>query len=281
MIESIALNGFTFSATGASIQAVSGNGMPTIRSSTENLSQQDGSISTGYRYGARIIGWSGDLVASSLTLYMTLRQSLMLALRPGSLQGDDMVFTLSDGSTRTLRDVVCIDQNLDLPSGEASRTWNSYQVTFRAHFPFFEGAAHDNTQDRTIISGGVGIPAVIPMSFASGTSSSSDPLVVDNAGNAQAYPIFTISGSGTLFTITNSTNGQQMVINTTLSSGSQIIIDIRRQTVTMNGSSIMQYVSGEWITLDAGENTLSLSVDSGYTSDTSMRTEFYDTYMGI
>jgi len=281
MIASIEYNGFTFDSTGASIQAVSGNGLPIIRASSEELSQEYGALATAYLYGSRTIGWSGDLVASSLANYMTLRQNLMGALRPTLLQGHDMVFTLSDGSTRTLHDVVALDPNLDLPEGEPSRTWNSYQVTFRAHFPFFEGSEHDNTQQVTVISGGTGIPTPVPMSLASGASSATDPLIVDNEGNAPAYPTFIVTGPGTLFTIANSTNGQRMTINVTLTAAQQLIIDVRNRTATVGGVSVIDSITGPWIVLDPGENTITLSADSGSTSDTQMQTIFYDTYLGI
>lgn len=281
MIESIEYNGFTFDSTGATIQSVSGNGMPAVRSAAESMSQEHGAVASGYLYDARTIGWSGDLTASSASAYMTLRKNLMQALSPTTLQGDDMVFTLIDSTTRTLRDVVLVDQNLDLPSDEPSRTWNSYTLTFRAHFPFFEGTEHNETQDRTVISGGGAIPATVPMSLAATTTTSSDPLTVTNDGNAPAYPIFTVVGAGTTFTITNTTNSQQMVIDTTLSASQSIVIDVRNKTATVDGTSIISAVSGEWITLDAGDNTLSFSVDSGYTSNTRLDTTFYDTYFGI
>lgn len=281
MISSIDFNDFTFDSSGATTQSFTGIGMVPIRATSEPLSQENGAIATSYKYDKRSFGWSGDLVSDSYANYRILRNALMLGLVPVRFQGDDMVFTLLDGDEWTLRDVRLVSHDLDLPSEEPSVSWNSYSLTFEAMYPFFEADVHDNTQDRTIISGGTGIPTPVAMALASGSSSGSDPLTVNNAGNAPATPIFTITGPGTTFTITNSTNGQQMVIDTTLSTTQTIIIDVRGKTIKVDGTSILSQASGEWIVLSPGDNTISLTVDADYDTNTQMETVFYDTYLGI
>lgn len=285
MIDTIEYNGFTFDKTNANIQGVVGNGMPDIRATDDVKSQQDGGIATGYRFGNRTFGWSGDIVGSTPALYLAERIALMgaISLQNQPLEGLTMTFNLITGDVWTLREVRVVDANFDLPEGEPSRTWNSYQVTFRSTFPFFEGTETDESQQVTSSDYGVVVPAPVPSPLTSTVvaSSPTDPLSLTNAGNANAYPIFTITGPGTTFTVSNSTTGHSMTISTTLAAGQTISIDPWNKTVTKDGSNILSTFSGAWIYLQPGINTLAFSVTSGSDVNTTLRTVFKNTYLGI
>lgn len=255
--------------------------------SSAERSQQDGAIATGYRYGARVFGFKGDIVSSDGTpaTYQALRQAIMYALRPTRIEGDEMVFTLITGETRRLRYVVCTDFNADFPENEPSYNWNSFAAVFRASFPFFEGEEHSGTQQVTSIDGGMAIPAALP-GVLGGPSVAGGPATYLNAGNAPAFPIFTITGPGTNFTVTNRTNGMSFTITTTLVAGDTIEIDTVNHTVTKNGTqNITSTFSGDWITLDGGaagaSTQISFTTSSGDTTDTTLTTEFFDTYLAI
>lgn len=285
MIETIEYNGFTFDRDNANIQGLVGNGMPDIRATEEVKSQQDGGVATGYNFGTRSFGWSGDISNSSPALYLAERVALMgaLNLQNQPLEGLTMTFNLITGDAWVLREVRVTDANFDLPEGEPSRTWNSYQVNFRSTFGFFEGTQIDNTQQVTFADYGVVVPAPVaaPLTSTSGVLSPTDPQPLTNAGNANAYPIFTITGPGTTFIISNSTTGHSMTISTTLLLGETIIIDTWNKTVTKNGVNILSTHSGAWIYMQPGVNTIAFSVTSGSDSNTTLQTVFNNTYIGI
>lgn len=287
MIDSIEYNGFTFDTDNASIQGVFGNGFPTIVATEEAKSQQAGAVPTGYQYRSRTFGWGGDISDSSVSNYLAERNSLATALNLQNqpIEGLEMTFNLITGDAWTMKEVRLVDSNLDFPENEPSRIWNSYQVTFRATRPFFLGTETDETQQVTSSAYGVVVPAPVPAPLTSTVASSSptDPLTVTNNGSANAHPVFTITGPGTNFTISNSTTGHSMTIETTKAAGESISIDIWNRTITSGGSSLRDDLKtgSSWIYLQPGTNTLTFSVDSGSTTDTQLRTVFNDTYITL
>jgi len=286
MISQVEYNGYTFTASQATLEEFAGAGLPDIRASEENKSQQDGSVATGYRYGGRTFGWSGRLSADTFALYLAERRELMEALSMQNytdIAGYEMTFTLLDDSELTLRAVRVINAVFDFPGDEPSIEWNSYQVTFRAAFPFLEGTETTGTQQVTSSAFGVVVPAPVPapLTSTSSATSSTDPLTLTNAGNANAYPVYTITGPGTTFTISNSTTGHSMVISETLAAGENIIIDTWAKTVTKGGVNILSTMSGAWIYLQPGANTLTLTVASASDSNTELQTVYKDTYLNI
>ena len=285
MIDTIVYNGFTFTKNNANIQEFVGNGLPDIRSSEELKSQEDGGIPTGYRYSSRTFGWSGDVANTSLATYMATRNSLFAALNLQNqpIEGLTMTFNLSTGDIWTLREVRIVDANFDLREGEVSRTWNSYQVTFRATMPFYEGDETTGTQQVTDIDRGTVVPSPVP-SPLTGTAvvtSGTDPLLLTNAGTANAYPVFTITGPGTTFTILNSTTGKSITISETLIAGESIVIDMWEKTIMKGTQSLIGLMSDYLFPLIPGTNQLSFSVASGNTTDTQLQTVFKDTYIGL
>jgi hypothetical protein len=285
MIQTIEYNNFTFDHDNANIQEFVGSGFPAIRYAEEVKSQQDGAIATGYRFGSRTFGWKGTVFSTTAALYLAARNELMgaLNLQNQPLEGLTMTFNLITGDTRTLRDVRIVDANFDFKGGAPSIVWNDYQVTFRSTFPFFEGAETDSSQQITSVGFGVVVPAPVgaPLSSTSSGGSATDPLVLTNAGNANAWPVFTITGPGAGFTISNSTTLHSCYIDYTLAAGETIEIDTWAHTITFGSSSIRSAFSGDWIYLQAGSNTITITADSSTSSDTQLRTVFSDTYMGI
>lgn len=287
MISQIAYNGFTFASTNADIESFTGNGFPDIRTAEQVKSQQDGAIATGYKYGARTFGFAGHLTSADDPLtaaaYLTERDELMAALNLQNqpVEGLPMTFTLITGGTRTLREVRLISAVLDFPAGEPSIVWNSYQLTFRATFPFFEGTAYDEDQEITDFSAGAAIPTPIPAAL-SGTSSASPYASYTNNGNANAYPVFTITGPGSGFTVLNRTNSQTFYIDYTLAAGETIEIDTWNHTVKLNGdSNLLYYFEGDFIHFEPGTTTVAFVADSGDTADTNLNVVYSDTYMNI
>jgi len=286
MISAIEYNGYTFNTTNADIESVSGIGFPDIRATEQNTSEQDGSIPTSYRFGSRTFGWTGHLTDTTAALYLAERDDLMgaLNLQNQPVEGLTMTFTLITGDTRTLRETRLVGAVLDFPDGEPSIIWNSYALTFRSSFGFFEGTETDGDQQITVSSGGTAVPSPVP-SPLSGTvtvSSGTDPLTVTNAGNANAYPVFTITGPGTTFTISNLTTGHSLTLDKTLIAGDTVEIDTRTHTIVKNGSdNVYDGFSGSFIYIQSGSNTITFTAASGTDANTQLRTVFSDTYIGI
>lgn len=286
MIKQAVYNGFTFTNSQANLEGFVGAGTPEIRSSRENKAQQDGAVPTGYRYGARTFGWSGRLSSTTFALYRAHRIALMRALNMQNLplEGADMVFTLLDGTTvLTLREVRLVANVLDFPEDEPSIVHNSYQLTFDSTFGFLEGDTVTGDQQVTNFDRGTVVPSPVPspLNGIAVVSSGTDPLLIENEGSANAYPVLTITGPGTTFTVLNSTTGQSFTIAETLAAGETIVIDTWNKTVMKGTDSVLGSFVGSFFTIWPGQNSISFSVGSGSTTDTQLETVFKHTFLGI
>lgn len=76
------------------------------------------------------------------------------------------------------------------------------------------------------------------------------------AGIDSAFPIWTVYGPVEDPTLTNTTTGQAFTWQGVVPNGQTLVVDMNEQTATMAGANVFQYASGDWIRLDAGNNTL-------------------------
>ncbi len=136
---------------------------------------------------------------------------------------------------------------------------------------------------QTFISGGAAIPATIPMSLGVSLSSEqSSEKIVTNEGTESTDPVFTITGPGTNFTIGNATTDKEFILNSVLSGGDIVVIDIKNRTVVKNGTdNLYPDITGDFWSLVPGENELRFNVQSGADFDTLLTVAFRDAYGGI
>ena len=108
------------------------------------------------------------------------------------------------------------------------------------------------------------------------------PGTVTNPSEAVQGAEFTLTltGSGTSLVLTNTTTGEALTVTDTFSSGQVIKIDTRtgQKMIKRNGNNIMSLVdlSSEWITLQPGNNAITISGVS-----CTAVCEFYPLYMGV
>lgn len=104
---------------------------------------------------------------------------------------------------------------------------------------------------------------------------------VENMGNEITQPTFKIYGPLTEATITNLNSTESVQITYNLNDGDYIEIDTLARTVTLNGGvSVFSSFEGDFISLIAGENTLSFSA-TGSGGNTKLDVEYRDAYNGI
>lgn len=87
-----------------------------------------------------------------------------------------------------------------------------------------------------------------------GGSGGQNIITVD--GVDSAFPVWEVIGPATNPTLTNTTTGQSITWNGTVPNGQSLVVDMSEQTATMAGANVFQYIDGQWIRLDAGNNTL-------------------------
>lgn len=84
--------------------------------------------------------------------------------------------------------------------------------------------------------------------------------IINVEGVDAASPIWTIKGSATNPTLTNITTGQTITWTGTVPSGQTLIIDMDKQTATMEGANVFAFISGDWLDLAPGINRITYSV---------------------
>lgn len=90
--------------------------------------------------------------------------------------------------------------------------------------------------------------------WAIGGSGGQNIITVD--GVDSAFPVWEVVGPATNPILTNTTTGQSITWNGTVPNGQSLVVDMGEQTATMAGANVFQYIDGQWIRLDAGNNTL-------------------------
>lgn len=128
--------------------------------------------------------------------------------------------------------------------------------------------------------GGVIYPVIYPIIFASASGGSQS---IVNDGNAEAWPIITLDGPLNTPRIFNQTLGREIVLNMTLATGAQIIIDMKNKTIIQGGITNQidkKTGTSRWWWLDPGSNLIIFSTAS--TGDTgTCKVGFRDAYGGV
>lgn len=84
--------------------------------------------------------------------------------------------------------------------------------------------------------------------------------IINIEGVDAALPIWEITGLATNPTLTNITTGQTITWTGTVPSGQTLIIDMNKQTATMEGANVFAQISGDWLELAPGINRITYSV---------------------
>lgn len=88
-----------------------------------------------------------------------------------------------------------------------------------------------------------------------------------NYGTVETPLIVRISGNVTNPTITNNTNGGTMTIATTLVNQT-LLVDGKRKIVTIDGVNALQYLTGDFVSMDVGENLFTFTGTAPYATVT-------------
>ncbi|QAY16129.1 minor tail protein [Arthrobacter phage Sonali] len=107
---------------------------------------------------------------------------------------------------------------------------------------------------------GLRFPETPPFTFGSSTGGS---MVLTNAGDYDAFPLFAINGPVSRPKITLSSTGEFLRLNTTLASGDILLVDMQAKTVTLNGANrnIDVAPGSSFFTLPPGDSTIGFISD--------------------
>lgn len=115
-----------------------------------------------------------------------------------------------------------------------------------------------------------------PRKYLQSTSSITGDGTATNAGTYPTPVEITIEASGassTSLRIQNSTRSESIYVTTALSNGETLVIDTRTHSCKLDGSERRDYLGSdtEWMLLDSGDNTISVTNDSNVSVTTEWR----------
>lgn len=80
--------------------------------------------------------------------------------------------------------------------------------------------------------------------------------IVTVAGVDSAWPVWTVQGGAQNPTLTNITTGQTITWQGFVPEGQTLTINMAEMTADLAGANVFEYITGEWIRLAPGNNTL-------------------------
>lgn len=242
------------------IQNVTGLGSADIRSSSFLFSGRSGGMVTDQLYGFRQINITGKIGSNSMThaQHKLDRAALQDALPIG--ETIPIYITIFSGETYRI-DCNVTDLKLEY---KQRGLMSEFLIQLTAGDPFFystDGGDEQTAHITRVTQGGYVTPYDLPVDWASGSS----PTVVNNDGEAVYLPRIEIHDQADNPVITNQTTGERFELDINLVDGDEVVIDMAKRTVTLNGSSIIGNKTDDstWWGLQVGPNSIVLDSSSG------------------
>ncbi len=240
------------------LRGMIGHRMPPIDISSSELPSYQGSLLETKRYKERTLAipWAllGDNYTDFSRRFRQITKQLTLSGGIGQLD-----FSMPDGSKRYIRGI--FKDGLD--GGDSKFGDNQVLktvLTFLCFDPFF----YDNTEITGVVTAGYTLLPffpILPFLLAKAGTFSSDSI--DNPGDWDAYPTWTVQGPGTTIIIENLTYGELLQVNVTLSDTDvlEIISAPDEKDVLLNGVSSMDLLSddSQFFALRPGNNDIEFS----------------------
>jgi hypothetical protein len=221
------------------------------------------------------------LIADATSLALQTRlEALNLAMDPG--RGDGRLRkTGLDGSSR---DLVCrYSSGLQREDdwGHYGITWRKLMVTLLAHDPYWYGSNPITATYRVNDTPALFFP-ILPIRVI-GSAIFSD-ATINNTGDVEAWPVWTIVGPGGSLVLQNLGTGARILSTTTLLAGESLVIDTRpgHKTVIRNdGTNAFATLdaASEFWPLARGSNSLRIQLDGG-NDDTRIELSFQTRFLG-
>lgn len=252
--------------------------MPAYTFSTDESPGIDGSAVRQVRAQSKeiilpVAFWMND----SRAAYLERRRTLIRDLNPKRGAGT-LTVTQPNGDARSISCFYQSGLEGDESADAAGMRWAINALTFMCPSPYWIG----ESVTASWAAGATGdFFPVLPLTVGDGEVLGS--VQVDNPGDDDAFPVWTITGTATAIELVNETSGQSLLLTHTLSSSDTVVIDTRerQQTALLNGvTNLWPDLSDDstlWA-LDPGTSDLTLTV-SGSDVDTRVWLDYQPRYL--
>lgn len=134
----------------------------------------------------------------------------------------------------------------------------------------------DYDPSASLAGGGINFPLTFPLTF---TTTTATQLELVNGGQFATPPVLTIQGPVGNPIVDNDTLGQSIYINFTLGSSDQVVVDVAKRTVTLNGASrvdLFDASKSSWWEMPPGTNRIRLRGSGTVTNQTHLSVAYRD-----
>lgn len=259
------------------LPGATGFGMPDFTYYETSSPSFDGSVVRGVRANPRDVNLPILLWGANRAQCVENYHGLIRAMNPRNGAGT-LTVTSADGTSRSLAAYYNGGLQGKDDDAENGMTFMTAVVVLRCPAPFWLG---DPSVTRLQIAYGSTFFPLLPVQLVASSILGSTTLV--NDGDAEAFPIYTITGPVTNPAIANATNGTFITINQTLLAGETITIDTREGVKTVlkgDGTNLYSSMaSGSSLApLQSGSNAMTFTV-LGATTNTSVVISYQNRYL--
>lgn len=259
------LNGLEFGGTSKyQLEApITGLDAPPIRMGSGVWSGRDGGYVSAQFFGNRTITFKGFLVGSSCEEVDQLREDLIAAI---PIRQSLPLYINTHGGRNLVAETYLQDVKMDIAAGGL---FAEYQITLLCPDPLLYEAGDGSDPESgyievpvpKLIGGGYVTEYNMPVQWTPGTT----PTIIVNDGDVMIYPQVKYVGIVTNPIITNVTENKFVRINiTTTQPTDELVIDMYRRTVTLNGGSVLSFrtLDSTWWGLRPGSNRVEYTSSS-------------------
>lgn len=105
--------------------------------------------------------------------------------------------------------------------------------------------------------------------WESGEGGGPTTVIIDSID--QIHPIWIVTGEAVNPQLSILSTGTTLQFNGTVAEGQTLIIDNFNQTATLNGASVIENISGDWLTLDPGSNRVTYTTGNSDAEDSTVQ----------
>lgn len=253
--------------------SVAGRFMPKIEFESDGVPGQPGEFFRFARHGSHEFLCPFDIQGTTEANLRANIRSMIGVMDPVRGRGRIRV-TSPIGDQREINCLVASGLELqEILGSNSGPTWQRFPATFLAHDPYWYDVS-PTTQTFTVDSSGAFFFPFFPLKIT--TSEIAVDSSVDNTGDVESWPVWTITGPGSVIKLLNYTTGKELYFPSgALAAGQQIIVDTRpgvKSVVYDDGSNAFSALSGSsslW-PLVRGLNTVRLEMTGAVAGQSSL-----------
>lgn len=203
---------------------VQGRFMPPVSIVEDTVPQQIGTRLRAIQVGPRDVELPLTVFGADEVALRTRIRQLVRQFDP--TRGDGYLqSTAADGTMRRLKCRYTEGLAGTESRDDTGRTWQRFVLVLHAADPLWEDTAPNDTTYTTASIGSFLSTSFLPVKLT-GDALLGDQTVT-NDGDLDAYPVFTVRGPATSFTLENVTTGQRITYEAALADGQVLTIDTR------------------------------------------------------